>query len=247
MTPEVSVIAAFVAGVLSISSPCVLPLLPLYMAHLGGAADAAGQAQRRVLLVNALAYVSGFSLVFVLLGIAVGAAGSLVSAAEVVSSNRFWLVRLGGILLILLGLHQIGVIRIPLLAREHRFALDAPKSSRVACSFLIGVTFAAGWSPCAGPVLGAILTMAAGEASITEAAFLLSVYSAGLAVPFLALAAFGGASGILRAIEPRLQSITNVSGAVMLATGALMVLGIYQQFFARMVAAAPWSPLEPSL
>jgi cytochrome c-type biogenesis protein len=248
MTPDVSVIAAFIAGTLSITSPCVLPLVPLYVAHLAGTAEGTEIRQRRhLLLTNALAYVAGFSVVFVLIGVAFGAAGSLVSAASVVSSNRFWLVRLGGAVLILLGLHQIGLIRIPLLDRERRLVVNVSTGSRAASSFLVGVTFAAGWSPCAGPVLGAILTMAAGEASVTRAAFLLAVYSAGLAIPFLAMALLGASSGILRTLGPRLETMTSVSGAVMLATGALMLLGIYQQFFTRLVAAAPWTPWEPSI
>lgn len=248
MTPDVSIIAAFIAGTLSITSPCVLPLLPLYLAHLAGTAEpGASQTQRHTLVINALAYVAGFSLVFIAIGVAFGAAGSLVSTAEVVSSNRFWLVRVGGAVLILLGLHQIGLVRIPFLDRERRVAVEVSGSGRLLSSFLVGVTFAAGWSPCAGPVLGAILTMAAGEASVSRAAFLLAVYSAGLAIPFLAIAFFGGASAILKAIGPRLDAITSVSGAVMLATGALMLLGIYQQFFTRLVAAAPWTPWEPTI
>src|ERR671914_672973 len=101
MTPDVSIIAAFVAGVLSITSPCVLPLIPLYLTHLAGIARPDGQPDSRARLVsNALAYVAGFSIVFIALGVAFGAAGSLVSAASVVSSNRYWLVRFGGALLV---------------------------------------------------------------------------------------------------------------------------------------------------
>ncbi len=248
MTPDVSVIAAFIAGTLSITSPCVLPLIPLYMAHLAGTADAEEmEQQRRTLMINALAYVAGFSVVFTLVGVAFGAAGSLVSAASVVSSNRFWIVRLGGLMLIVLGLHQIGLIRIPFLSTERRLNVTVPGKSRIFSSFLVGVTFAAGWSPCAGPILGAILTMAAGEASVTRAATLLAIYSAGLAVPFLLVAYFGASSGILKSIGPHLESITSFSGAVMLAIGLLMVLGIYQQFFTRLVAAAPWTPWEPTV
>lgn len=251
MTPDVSVIAAFLAGVLSITSPCVLPLIPLYLAHLAGSTDAIDGpnviARRRVLLVNAFAYVAGFALVFIMLGIAFGAAGTLVSTAEIVSSNRFWLVRIGGVILVFLGLNQIGIVRVPFLQRERRITVDVASGSRTFSSFLVGVTFAAGWSPCAGPVLGAILTMAAGEASVSKAATLLAIYSAGLAVPFLAIAFFGVSSRMLGALGPRLSAITSVSGAIMLATGLLMILGIYQQFFTRMVAAAPWTPWEPAV
>ena len=251
MTPEVSIAAAFIAGVLSITSPCVLPLVPLYLAHLAGSSETVRSedldARRRIMVANAFAYVAGFSVVFVMIGIAFGAAGTLVSTAEVVSSNRFLLVRFGGMVLVLLGLHQIGVIRIPFLTRERRVSIDVSTGSRTVSSFLVGVTFAAGWSPCAGPVLGAILTMAAVEASVSRAASLLAVYSAGLAVPFLAIAFFGVSSRMLGAIGPRLSAVSSVSGAVMLATGLLMILGIYQQFFTRLVSSAPWMPWEPTV
>ena len=121
MSPDVTLLAAFLAGMLSISSPCVLPLAPIYLAHLSGvSAGERGPAVRARVMANAVAYVLGFSLVFVLLGVALGAAGLLVETGELVSCNRFWLVRIGGAMLVVLGLHQLGVIRIPLLDRERR-------------------------------------------------------------------------------------------------------------------------------
>jgi cytochrome c-type biogenesis protein len=249
MGVEVSFIAAFLAGVLSISSPCVLPLVPIFLAHLAGASASGveGIASRRV-LPNAVAYVLGFSLVFVALGVALGAAGALASTASVVASNRDWLTRIGGALLIVLGLHQIGVVRIPLLERERRLAPNYLPAGQVTSSFLVGVTFAAGWSPCVGPILGAILTMAAGQGSIDRAALLLATYSAGLAVPFLLTAvAIGSSPNVIRSVNRRLPLVTSVSGGVMVAMGAIMTLGIYQQFFARLVALSPWTPWEPAL
>lgn len=249
MSVEVSLIAAFVAGVLSISSPCVLPLVPIFLAHLAGTSlQPASLVDRQRVMVNAGAYVLGFSLVFISLGVALGAAGALASSAAVVSSNRDWLVRIGGVLVIVLGLHQLGIIRIPWLATDRRLATDRLPPGQVTSSFLVGVTFAAGWSPCVGPILGAILTMAAGQGSIDRAAVLLATYSAGLAVPFLAAAAaFGSSPGIVRRVQRRLPLVTSVSGGVMVAMGAIMVLGIYQQFFARIVALSPWLPIEPPL
>lgn len=246
---EVSFVAAFLAGVLSISSPCVLPLVPIFLAHLAGssAGGVAGFDRRRV-IPNAVAYVLGFSLVFIALGVALGAAGALASTASIVASNRTLLMRLGGALLIILGLHQLGIVRIPFLDRERRFATDHLPAGQVTSSFLVGVTFAAGWSPCVGPILGAILTMAAGQGSVERAALLLTTYSAGLAVPFLGAAfAIGAMPNLLRGINRRLALITGVSGGVMVAMGAIMALGIYQQFFARLVALSPWTPWEPAL
>ena len=246
---EVSIIAAFLAGVLSISLPSVLPLVPIYLAHLAGASGGGieGIGRRRVVS-NAVAYVLGFSVVFVALVVALGTAGALASTASVVSSNRDWLTRISGAMLIVLGLHQIGIVRIPLLDQERRLPADQLPAGQVTSSFLVGVTFGAGWSPCVGPILGAILTMAAGQGSIDRPALLLATYSAGLAVPFLLAAVpLCSAPSILRGINRRLPLVTGVRGGVMVAMGAIMTLGIYQQFFARLVSLSPWIPWEPSL
>jgi cytochrome c-type biogenesis protein len=244
---DVTIAAAFVAGMLSISSPCILPLIPVYLAHLAG--TGAGEATpraRKTVLINAAAYVAGFSLVFILLGVALGAAGAAFGTAGWVSGNRGWLVRIGGVFLILLGLYQIGLIQLPFLNRERRMHFENLESGRVASSFLIGVTFGAGWSPCVGPILGTILTMAASKQDVPQAAWLLVVYSLGLAIPFMLFAlAFGSAPRIVRAINRRMTAIRSFSGAVMVGIGAIMILGIYQQFFARLVQVAPWTPWEP--
>lgn len=249
MTLDVSLIAAFIAGLVSFTSPCCLPLVPIYLAHLAGVSvgEEGARARRRVLL-NAGAYVAGFSVIFILLGVAFGAAGALVSTGSFVALNRIWLVRLGGALLVLLGLHQIGLVTIPWLDQDRRFRADGVRAGHVTSSFVIGATFAAGWSPCVGPILGAILTMAAGQGSVDRAAWLLTGYTLGMSVPFLlAAVAFGSATKVIRRINRRLHTVTTVSGAVMLGIGAIMLLGIYQQFFARLVASAPWTPWEPHL
>lgn len=244
---EVSFLAAMLAGVLSISSPCVLPLVPIYLAHLAGASSGGNQGiDRSRVLPNALAYIAGFSVVFIAMGIALGAAGALVSSASIIASNREWLSRLGGILLVVLGLSYLGVIRLPFLDRDRRISTGHLPTGQITTSFLVGVTFAAGWSPCVGPILGAILTMAAGQGDISRAALLLTAYSMGLAVPFLVAAlTLGSNPGIVRLLNRRLPLLTGVSGGAMVAIGAIMILGIYQQFFATLVAAAPWMPWEP--
>ena len=247
MTVEVSFAAAFLAGLLSISSPCVLPLVPLYLTHLAGVSvDEAGGAVRSRVLANAVAYVLGFSVVFVSLGVALGAAGTLAASASVVAGNKLWLVRVGGALLVLLGLHQMGIVRLPFLDRERRIVPALP-GGHLTSSFVVGMTFGAGWSPCVGPILGAILTMAAGQGSVERAAALLVAYSLGLAVPFLLAATFGTAPAVIRRLNGRLGLISGLSGGVMLGVGALMLLGLYQQFFARIVALSPWTPWEPTL
>jgi cytochrome c-type biogenesis protein len=248
MTPDVSLLAAFAAGVLSISSPCVLPLVPLYLTHLAGVSTTeSGVPARGKVLANAAAYVLGFSAVFVLVGIALGAAGALVSTGSVVAENRYWLVRLGGALLVFLGLHQIGLIRLPFLEQDRRLLPGHVPSGRLTSSFVVGASFGAGWSPCAGPILGAILTMAAGQGDPERAAVLLTAYSAGLAVPFLAAALFGTSAGVIRRLAPRLQALTTVAGSVMLAVGVIMILGIYEQIFVKLAAVVPWTPWEPRI
>lgn len=244
MDTDVSLAVAFLAGLVSISSPCCLPLVPIYLSRLAGiGAGQTGPEARRRIVTNAAAYVAGFSLVFIALGVALGAAGALVQTSAVVSGNRFWLVRFGGVLLVVLGLHQLGIVRIPLLDRERRLAPGALAGGQIGSSFVVGVTFGAGWSPCVGPILGAILTMAAGQGSIERASSLLVAYSLGMAIPFMAAAlVYGSSPGIITAINRRLSAVSSLSGGVMVALGVLMVLGLYQQFFARLVALSPWIP-----
>lgn len=246
---EVSLLTAFIAGIFSISSPCVLPLIPIYLAHIAGVSTGErGSHVRAVVLRNALAYVIGFSLVFVALGAAVGSAGAFTGSLDFIEQNRLWMVRAGGVLLVLFGLYQLGWISVPFMDRTRRLDVSSGDPGTVTSSFLIGVTFGAGWSPCLGPILGAILTMAAGQGSIERATLLLTVYSLGLGVPFLLAAlAFGSAPTIIRRINSRLGLITTISGAVMIGVGVIMLLGIYEQIFTEIIRAAPWTPFEPEL
>jgi cytochrome c-type biogenesis protein len=249
MVTDVSILAAFIAGVLSISSPCVLPLIPIYLTHIAGVS--VGETERTargVIMRNATAYVIGFSLVFILLGASFGAVGAFATSLDFFSQNKLWLVRIGGLLLVVLGLHQLGIFRIPFLYREARMSLDGGSPGTIGSSFVIGVTFGAGWSPCMGPILGAILTMAAGQGSIERATALLAVYSIGLAVPFLAAAlAFSSLPNILKKLNRHLHMVTTVSGAVMIGVGVIMILGIYETLFTEIIRIAPWTPFEPEL
>lgn len=236
---DVGVLVAFAAGVLSITSPCVLPLLPLYLAHLTGVSVDGITPSRRLLMSHAAAFVAGFALIFVLLGVSLGALGG------VFLIYRPWLIRFGGVFMVVMGLQLAGWIHLPGLAREHRIAVASGRPGRLGSSFLVGMGFASGWMPCVGPVLGAILTMAVGAADPVRSGELLAAYAAGLGVPFLA-AAFA-----LGRLDRRLQRWTaklNVGGStVLIAVGVLMFLGIYQQAFARIVGLAPWTPWEPSV
>ncbi len=223
--------------------------MPIYLTHIAGISVGDSTTQvRGIVMRNALAYVFGFSLVFVALGAALGAAGSVAGSLDFVATNRIWLVRIGGLLLIVLGLHQIDIVRIPFLYRDRHMSLDGAKPGTIGSSFMIGVTFAAGWTPCMTPILGAILTMAAGQGSIDRATTLLIFYALGLAIPFLAAAiAFGSLPRILSRVNKHLHMVTTVSGAVMLGVGFIMILGFYEQLFTEIIRAAPWTPWEPRI
>jgi cytochrome c-type biogenesis protein len=237
----VGLLAAFLAGALSISSPCVLPLVPLYLAHLAGVGGAGVEPDRRTVVGHALAFVVGFGAIFVLFGVSLGALGGVFLA------YRDLLVRLGGAFMVVLGLQLVGLLRLPVLSGYHQMAIPGAKvgGGSLSASFLVGVGFAAGWTPCVGPVLGAILTLAVSAADPVASGQLLLAYAAGMAVPFLVAAfAIGSLTGFLRRIS---GGVNVVSGAVLIAVGILMLTGLYQQLFARIVGLAPWTPLEPML
>jgi cytochrome c-type biogenesis protein len=252
MSTDVTWLAALVAGVFSFTSPCVLPLVPVFLARIAGVSLAPGAAARRgPVLANAAAYVAGFSVVFVLLGVALGAGGALVSTADAVVGYRAWLVRLGGALLVLIGLRQLGLVRIPWLDRERRLDTGpgmGEDAAGVGSSFVVGLAFGAGWSPCVGPILGIILTMAASGGDVARAGWLLVVYSLGLGIPFLLVAAtLGSSHRVLRALNRRMGLIVTVGGALMIGVGVIMLLGIYERLFVEIVRAAPWLPWEPEV
>ena len=238
---DVGILAAFVAGILCFSSPCVLPLVPLYLAHLAGTGPSGSAPSRRTVLPHALAFVSGFGIIFVLLGVSLGALGGLFLV------YRDWMVRVGGLVMITMGLQLIGAIRLPFLDRTYRSdaLVNRPGPAHLGSSLLVGVGFAAGWTPCVGPILGAIFTLSVSAADPVRSGSLFGAYALGLAVPFLAAALALGS--VTRQLRRASAGMNLASGTIMMAVGALMILGIYRQFFARIVGAAPWTPWEPTL
>jgi cytochrome c-type biogenesis protein len=224
MSLDVSAGGAFVAGLLSFASPCVLPLVPPYLAYMGGISiDQLRQPGRatvraRVLLM-ALSFVAGFSTVFV----ALGATASWIGQA--VSAHLSLLGYLAGALIALMGLHFLHVIRIPLMDRTARVGIVGKPDGLVG-AYIIGFAFGFGWSPCVGPVLTAILLMAGAEQSAGEGARLLFVYSLGIGLPFLIAAGF--AAAFMRAIarfRSRLDWIEKAMGAFLLFAGVLIFTG----------------------
>ncbi len=178
MGSEAGLFSAFVGGVLSFLSPCVLPLVPSYLGFLTGMTAEEMQVDRRRVFVHALWFVAGFSVIFVILGATASALGSLLQQYQT------WIARIGGVILILFGLYLLGVIKPAFLMRERRLQL-ADKPLGYLGSAFVGVAFGAAWTPCIGPILGAILTLAAAQASVAHGTFLLFVYALGLAIPFL--------------------------------------------------------------
>jgi cytochrome c-type biogenesis protein len=208
---------AFTAGLLSFLSPCVLPLVPSYLAYVGGS----GATKRALLIRNALLFVAGFSLVFIALGASASALGSLLRA------NRQILMLGGGVLVILFGLVLLGVIRLPVLMRDTRVQAKHDASTPIG-AVLLGMAFAAGWTPCIGPVLGGILTLAGASGTLLEGVALLAVYSAGLAVPFLLAAlALEPFLRVSRRMRRWLPWVERAAGGLLVVAGLLMVTGTY--------------------
>jgi len=210
---------AFAAGLLSFLSPCVLPLVPSYIGFLTGMSLPEMSGRRRVALVHALLFVLGFSLVFVLLGASATALG------RALNYYQLWLQRIGGVLIIAFGLVCLGVIKVGFLNQERRVQVEQRPVGYVG-SALVGMAFAAGWTPCIGPVLGAILGLAATSQDLSRGMLLLAVYSAGLAVPFLVAAvALDSFLAWFQRFRRYLPWVMRVSGALLIFVGALMVTG----------------------
>jgi cytochrome c-type biogenesis protein len=214
-------LAAFAAGAISFLSPCVLPLVPGYVSYIaGGLAEGAVDGPSRLATLGlGLCFVVGFSVVFVLFGAGASALGQWLLV------HRYELNILGGALVIAFGMLTLGLLRPGWLLRDMRFHLDLP-GGRPLGAGLLGVAFAFGWTPCIGPILGTILTLTAGAASLSKGVTLLAVYAAGLGVPFLAAALFTEA--LLRRIRMvgRLgRYLQMLAGTVMVAMGVAMCAG----------------------
>lgn len=220
---ELSFGIALGAGLLSFFSPCVLPMVPIYLGYLAGDSIAsADSARRRTPLIHAALFVLGFGLVFVLLGVAAGLLGQLL--ARYLSA----LVTVGGLLLIVLGMHMAGLLRIPWLYTSKSLVSGRPRGSGPVASFLLGLVFAAGWTPCVGPVLGAILLLAADAQTAAQGGLLLSVYTLGLGLPFMAVAAAMGALlPLARRLNRHARWASVAGGVLLIILGFAMVTGLY--------------------
>lgn len=224
---DISIGLAFLAGLASFLSPCVFSLVPAYISYLSGRA-AGGEnrpADRLITFTHGLAFVLGFSVVFVTIGVTASAFGSLLYGL------RTWVARIGGIVVIIFGLHMTGVFRIGFLEYDLRVYYDGHSryTRGYFTSFLMGVFFSAGWSPCVGPVLGSILTLAIGGGSVILGVKLLSAYSAGLAIPFLIAAlSIGWIFTILRRHGKVIRYVEVGMGVVLIIVGLMLVFNVFQ-------------------
>jgi cytochrome c-type biogenesis protein len=235
---HVTIGAALAAGMLSFLSPCVLPLVPPYLVYLTGAslerlADAEPQPRvRRKTMVAALLFVLGFSTVFVAFGAGASAIGGLLHAYSYV------LGKVAGLVIIIMGLHFLGLTPIAWLMREKR--LEIPKPVGLWGAYVMGLAFAFGWTPCIGPILGAILAIAGSEESVAQGAGLLSVYSLGLGVPFLAAAlAVETFAAFLVRFRAHLGTVEKVMGGLLVVAGVAFFSGWIADFGSWLIATFP--------
>ena len=223
---EVSYAGAALAGLLSFLSPCVLPLVPPYLCFLAGVSieqlsgeETRAPAAGRSVFFCALAFVLGFTTVFIALGASASAIGQLVA------EHIDLLAKIAGVLIIMLGLHFLGVFKVASLYREFRFQ-SAAKPSGLIGAYVVGLAFAFGWTPCVGPVLAAILFVAAGEESVLHGALLLAVYALGIGVPFLLAALLARPFlNLMKRFRRHLHRIEQTMGALLVVTGVLFITG----------------------
>ena len=230
---SIGLAVAFLGGLLSFLSPCVLPLVPSYLGFLTGLTLDEMTDKRRWAVLHALCFVAGFSLIFIALGAGATALGATLKF------HRDWIARVGGVMLIVFGLYSMGLLRIGLLDRDQRLHLDR-KPLGFLGSGVVGMAFAAGWTPCLGPILGGILTLAGGSESVERGVKLLAAYSAGLAVPFL-LAAFAVDSFRAWFVKFRrwMPWVQRVSGVVLVLVGILLITGEFSRLAGALQAITP--------
>ncbi len=221
---NITVGLAFLAGLASFLSPCVFSLVPAYVGYLGGRA-AGGEANannRWITFSHGLVFVLGFSFVFISLGLAASAIGGFLYDA------RNWLAQIGGLVVIVFGLHMIGVFRIPFLEYDTRVQKLPDARLGYLASFLMGIFFSAGWSPCVGPVLGAILTLALNGGDLAFGALMLAAYSVGLAIPFLIAAlGIGWVTTLLRQHGKTMRYVEIAMGVILVIVGLMLIFGVF--------------------
>ena len=235
MTDSVGILVALMAGIFSFLSPCVLPLVPSYLSFVTGMSleDLQDGVDRKATFIHSLLFVAGFSIIFITLGASASFLGVFLRVEKV------WIARVGGVLIFILGLHLTGIFRIAPLMRERRLHVN-DKPAGYLGTLGVGAAFGAGWTPCIGPVLGAILTLAGTQDTVWSGVILLSVYSLGLAIPFLisalALDFFLGAFSKFRRFLPIVEK---ASGVMLLILGLLLATGRFISLSTYLVRVTP--------
>ncbi|HEX4713752.1 MAG TPA: cytochrome c biogenesis CcdA family protein [Ktedonobacteraceae bacterium] len=224
MNSQLSLGVAFIAGLASFLSPCVLPLVPIFLAQMVGQSVSQSEAsttKRMVTFLHSLMFVIGFTLAFIALGATASTLGSFLH------TNQFLLREVGGVLLVIIGLHMTGILKLPFLYWQKRFEFHPARPSYTA-SLLIGLVFAIGWTPCVGLILGPILGLAANAATLRQGVLLLLIYSLGLGIPFLLLGlGMDRFSLLLKRLKPHLGKIEIATGVMMIAMGVLIYFNLF--------------------
>jgi len=220
-TETVTYSASFIEGLLSFFSGCVLPLIPAYFSFITGYSleelSAADATVRKKVMVSTLAFVFGFSFVFILMG------ATATFLGEMLFRYNDWIRIVGGLIVIIMGVHLLGWLRIPFLNAEKHVSISR-KPTHIFGTFLVGMAFAAGWSPCIGPLLGSVLIMAGSKETVMEGILLLSVYSLGLALPFLCMSVFIDRSlVVLKQAKKTLRYINMTAGSLLIFIGTLLL------------------------
>lgn len=219
--------SAFFAGLITFLAPCTLPLVPAYLGFISGVSKRelenpeTAPAARKKIRLNGVAFVLGFSLVFVSMGTLVGLLGGALTPV------REWATRLGGVVVIVFGLFLLGVFRIPFLARDRRIKIPSwLHAGEPSSSVLVGAAFALGWTPCVGPILGSILLLASSTSTAFTGALMLAVFSAGLALPFLLLALlYAEMTAYIHTLERTLKIVSIVGGVFLILLGIMLLTG----------------------
>lgn len=221
------IIPSFIAGLLTFLAPCTLPLVPAYLTFISGStirglSNKKSEGNKVKVFVNGLFFVLGFSLVFILLGLFAGTLGGIFMEGKV------WLSRVGGLLVIMFGLIMLEIISIPQLLIDRKFSINSNTERRgtYSFSFFLGVVFGSGWTPCIGPLLGSILILAGSSSTALTGALLLSVFSLGLAIPFLLIAlGVSRAEKIIDKYSSKLGFITKIGGVLLIILGVALFTG----------------------
>lgn len=227
MLGDLSLLTVFIGGILSFLTPCVLPLVPFYISYIAGSNT---QTPRLHALCQAIAFVFGLGLVFVLMGATASLAGQLLG------TYKPWLGRISGVVILIFGLHFLGILHIPFLYRSTQSG-SAPTGG----AFVLGLTFAFGWTPCIGPVLGSVLLYATQEETVWNGIRLLSIYAMGLGLPFILAALFVTPfQKFLQKARPWMRRVEIITGVALVTMGLLLIFNMFERLAYTLLEVFPW-------